>query len=254
MSSEDNENIDLGQEKALEILKEHSKTIINNFEAIDWVFEDSVGSDRIHHDFEDLTKTLSLKLTGLVEDGEEREVSGAIFGVVANFDEDQYRELEEHNKELANRIRDLSAEYGLSIQRRAQRIRQGQLYWNNVKSNLTVRSNRPTFVHELTIDYSDVIRFESGYHGTTILSRHFIEQVADAMDVLGKDVLSFLEENEIKQINEISETLLDELEGYESEEEILSLGEQESRKMNEDYEETEDTSEDNLSSDSEDEK
>jgi len=220
MSSEENEPEKPVEDEHLEMLSEYHREISNNFEDIKWVFEDSFESDRVHNDYNDYFSTMHITLVDVVEEGDERELANSLIHATLNYSPALDDELDSISGDLAGNIRKLSSQFGLPIQRRTQRIQQGHNYWSNVKSDIGVRSDQPNFEHEIIIDYNERISFDSGLHGTSVLARHYLEQVNRAASVLGEDVLSSIDQNEIKRINELSEQLLEDIEEYEPLEDV----------------------------------
>lgn len=215
VSSEDNPVQDSEREEQIDILTDYAREISQNSERIERVFEDTFNSDETHNNYDDYLSTMELVLTGIVDEGDKQDVTSALVNLVINYDSELYDEIAESDDGLADLIKKIASEYGLSIQRRIQRINQGHDYWNNVKSELSVRSNYPKFNHELVIDYTYRMTFDSSFNGTALLAQHFLEQIAEAPDVLGEDTLTFVDRDAIEKIQEVSEEILEQMDEFE---------------------------------------
>lgn len=217
MSADENESQSEVREEDLDILANYSRTIDEEFEQIDYIIEDTFGSDRLHNNYDDYINTMKMHLFDIVDEADELAVTTALINTITQFDRNLYRNLKEKDEDLADNVKRLSNKYGLDVQRRIRRVQQGHNYWSNVKSDIRVRSSKPSFHHELIIDNQERLHFDSSASATAILSRHYLEQLVNAPDVLGEDVLSFIQIDEIERINELSDELLDKLEEYEPE-------------------------------------
>lgn len=215
-TSENGDDSDIRREQ-IDLVLHHSREITQNDGEIEDVFEDTFQSDRLHNNFTDYFGTLPAVFRGELNRETRNELAEAILNVVVNYSDENYDEISESNEDLAEFLGGLASDHQLAIERRRRRVEQGHEYWSNIKSDLKIRSNKPAFTHELIIDYDHRIEFDSGLNATTILAGHFLDQVADSPDALGEDILSFIDEERIEQIHQISGDLLEQLEDYNGE-------------------------------------
>lgn len=217
MSEEDSpSSTNVGRE-SVDVLLDNSSDIRGAFESIEWVFEDTLNSERIENSWNDYRGTMQTKLYDEIEGENIDEISAALLNVIANWNLQLFKHIKEKDEDLAEKLKNLSAKYGLPVQRRAQRINQGRNYWSNIKSEIGVRSDSPKFTHEITLDHERTVEFQSGLDSTLVLAYHFLQQVDDAPNTIGEDLLSFIDKNQLEEIIEISQSLLEDVEEYESE-------------------------------------
>jgi hypothetical protein len=190
---------------------------LNNTDDIEFIFEDTINSDRKSNAWDDFVGTFETLLYDEIEDKSGfKNLLSAILGIVLNWNPEKHEKIKDENEELADFAKTLATKFGLPTQRRANRINQGRKYWSNVKSDATIRSNNPVHTHELIIDHDSVFNFDSGINSTIILSKHFLQQVVEYPDIIGEDVLSYIHKPEVEEINELSEELLEKMDDYES--------------------------------------
>jgi len=218
-----------------DIITENSKHLTKSFGKF---FE----SDYEFNDLSKLWENIRITLEPEFEDIDDlADVVNALVNTVQNLDSETVVLLREKDasEELVKLLKELNFDYGYRLDRQFNRLRKGRNWWSNIKTNAGFRSQRPTFEHELTIDYSETVVFNSSPNTTLILINHFAKQLESAPELVGEDVLLEMNKGAIQDVIDRLEKLEQDINDYE--EEIDQIGEMDSE---EDSEESSDTSED----------
>lgn len=203
-----------------ENLLEYEDTIITNSNHLKSSFGKFFESEFEFNDISKLWDNVGITLEPEFDDADDLgDVVTALINIVGNLDADAVTLLREKgaNEELVDLLKELNFEYGYKLDRQFNRLKKGRNWWSNIKTNAGFRSQRPTFEHELTIDYSETVVFNSSPNTTLVLMNHFAQQLESAPELVGEDVLLEINKGLIEDVKDRLESLEEDIEDYEDE-------------------------------------
>jgi hypothetical protein len=220
---------DSGEERERQIatLIEYEDILVENSEDLMNAFGSFFESNYDFNDLGKLWSNVNIVIKAEFDDLDEfADVANALINLVTNLDSETISELREEgaNEDLVSLFKDLKIEYGHKLDREFNRLQKGRDWWSNIKTNAGFRSQRPTFEHELTIDYTETVVFNSSIDSTFILIDHFVRQLESVPKLVGEDVLLEMDKEQINDVIGRLESLKDDIEDYE--EEIESITEE----------------------------
>lgn len=215
------------RDKQIATLIEHEDILIENSEDILKSFESFFEAGYEFNDIGKLWTNVNVVIQPEFDDDDElADTANALVNLVENLDAEAISSLreEEADEDLVSLLKDMKLDFGYQLNRQLNRLRKGRDWWSNIKTNAGFRSQRPTFEHELTIDYSETVVFNSDINSTLILVDHFVRQLESLPKLVGDDALLEMDKNQIDTIIDRLDDLKDEIEDYE--EEIESIAEE----------------------------
>jgi hypothetical protein len=175
--------------------------------------------DTYNSNIESFGQRMDVLLSEFVDDSEEREeLVNAIFSLIMNYGYDNKSLTNEH-EQVAKFLREFNMSYGSDINRQMNKLNQGERYWSNIRTESGFRNNNPKFSHQIVIDKSEMVEFDSSVSATTTLVSHFVNQLYSAPSEFSEDVLLEFNVEAMESIRDRIEELIDDIE--EHEEEIL---------------------------------
>lgn len=209
MSEETENEVRPGLEDEIETVIEYGHFFTGNEDAIRTAFEKTVGSDKNFNNLDKLYEHLGTALFNEFGD-DAKDAINEFINLIPNVAPYEIRVIEERSGEdLANLIRDIKLEYGLDMNKRASRMHEGRRSLNNITSDAAFRAGNPIFYHEMMIDYEDEVQFNADLSSTITLAIHFVQQVAEAPNQLGEDVLDYVSTEDLDRLEENVEELLE---------------------------------------------
>ncbi|MCT9095293.1 hypothetical protein [Haloarchaeobius sp. HME9146] len=206
-------------------LAENSQIIIDQKEEISAAFEGGVSSDTEYNSLEPIAEQLLLALSVHqdVEPGSEElvDLMNTLITAVMNLTQnheliDNLRE-EGVSQDLICFLSRLSNEHGRNLQKRLYQERRGPNWWNNIKTNIGLRSGRVYLEHEISINYENTITFQSGLNNSLLLTEHMLTQILNARNAIGEDVLRDIDLDRVQMIREDLDELESQVEEYREE-------------------------------------
>lgn len=231
MADESSGYLDGELEESIEIFIQYQNEIVASRNGIENAFRSVLKSEKITTDFEKLADYLAIAVSNnLDEESDANKVSNSIINSVPNYNQDTKEEYVDlgANDDALSLLSDLHSEFGYDIQQIFNRQNKGVDWWSNIFTDVGIRSNSPVFKHELRIDYNEVVKFSSDMESALTLTQHIFQKVANSPELLGEDALAYVNEDRVKDLNEATEKLLDELVEYDDtiQREDLELPEQ----------------------------
>lgn len=191
-------------------LARNDKSVTELETPIDDTLSEFVSSNKKFGGFEELFSSLEFILRGEVTEGDEQELSEALVNIVANADNRTIDALrEEADDSVARFIQRIKTRHGLDLQRKINRLRQGKNYWTNIKTEAVYRTGRPTFHHEITIDYQETVRISSSPNANLDLATHLLEQTSSLPETLGEDAFETVERAQVEEVREKANELIE---------------------------------------------
>jgi hypothetical protein len=206
----DDSSIDEEQLEYINLVAGYSREISNNKEELELAFESTVGSDNNINGLDELFSTLATVLSDEVTGEQLHDVVEGIVNIGANLNPDIVAELKDREESLVPFFKRIHSKHNLHVAQAHNRRAQGENWWNNISTSIRVVEDEPLFEHKITVDYRESHRIDSKYSSTAILSRHLLEQLLDAQDVIGYDVVNFADRETIKEIRDASQEILEE--------------------------------------------
>jgi prefoldin subunit 5 len=215
------------RDKQISTLVEHEDILIENSEDLLKAFESFFETEYDFNDIGKLWTNVNLVIKPEFDDIDElADTANAFINIISNLDAEIVELLREEggSEEIISLLRDLKLDHGYQLDRQFNKLQKGRNWWSNIKTNAGFRSQRPTFEHELTIDYTETVIFNSNIHSTFILIDHFTRQLQSVPKLVGDDALLEMNKDQIDTIIDRLEDLKSDIEDYE--EEIESIGEE----------------------------
>lgn len=187
--------------------------IIENEELIRKTF-DLLKSNEELPNLDEIANNIQTSLE--LDDEETEEIGNSLLTAITNLDKRFIEELYEQDadKELVELLKELKIEYHLPLTRMSHRMSTGRKFWNNLKTEIGVRSGNVTFHNEITVDYDETLEFDSSMQSTLMLTNHFLAQLRKAPNILGEDSLERLRLENLEAVKEQLEELIEDVEEY----------------------------------------
>lgn len=201
----------------LDEILEYSEEIVEKEQELRTAFDSILSSNITVEGFDELFEQISIALYGSVDDEDIEYVSTLFINLVAQVSIGRLKGLSEEGSEgtkLADLIRDFGIEYRLELSNMMNKRQRGEHGWTNIKSEKGFRSSSPVFHTEFIRSYTDRCRVSSSTNGMINLADHAVVQVLDSTDELGRDILDYLDEGAIEDLEEHVKKLAEEFEEY----------------------------------------
>lgn len=223
--SKDEDTYDVWKEEIAAIV-EYQNILTENSEELHRALESFFESDFEFNDIGKLWTNVNLVIKPEFDDiNELADAANALINLITNLDAELIALLRDEgaNENVISLLRDLNLNHGYQLDRQFNKMQKGRNWWSNIKTNAGFRSQNPTFEHELTIDYTDTVVFNSNIHSTFSLIDHFTRQLHSVPKLVGDDALLEMNKDQIDTIIDRLEEIKGDIEDYE--EEIESVGE-----------------------------
>jgi len=215
--SEEGSELSPFEEEKLEILKEYATEILNRTEEIERVFDQTIDTDLRFNELDTTLKAISGVFHESVDPSDQMELSEAILNVVANFSPNIADKLIEAGGEcqrLSDFFHKLEASYSVILSRRINRYYKGNDWWSNISTDMGYRNRSPILRHEITKDYDEQTVITSDPQNSLVFALHIIRHVNSARDNLGEDILDYISEETVNEIEEVGSELSEAIENY----------------------------------------
>lgn len=206
------------RDNQVNILVENQEKIIGNSDELRNAFSSFYANGNELKNLDSLWEKIDIVLRPEFEDIDElADAVNAVINNIANLDAETVTVLREQDAEtdLVDFITEMRLKYGTQLTRQFNRLQKGRNWWSNIKTNAGFRSQRPTFEHELIIDHTEEVIFNSNIDSTLVLVTHFVQQLDSVSEMVGEDILLEMDTEKISNIISILESLQTDIEEYE---------------------------------------
>lgn len=213
------------RDKEITTLVNNQDVLVDNSEDLKQSFESFFSSNLEFNDLGKHWNHMNVVLMPEFDDIDDlADTANSLINIIQHLDAEVIELLNKEgaDEDLIALLKDLKLDYGHELDRQFNRLQKGRNWWSNIKTNTGFRSQRPNFQHELTIDYSETVVFNSDIQTTFILVDHFMKQLQSVPELVGDDALLEMDTDQIDSIIERLEDLKTDIQDYEEEIEEIS--------------------------------
>lgn len=206
-----------------ETLIQYDERIVGEKDNVIDLFDSMLSKDTLPDKIDPIGDRLSWILSSEEQSTEEtNDIINAILNTSINFGVEVRQELQEIevDEELIEIFEYISINHGTELERQANRRTKGADWWSNISTSVVSKNGGAVLSHEFTVDMDKKVTIANNMHGSHLLVRHVLEQTKSARNIIGEDVLENVERDLLEDIQETVDDILEELEEFESEEEV----------------------------------
>lgn len=209
-----------GEVNAVEKISEHEDILLENRDNVYSAFNSVLDETEKEYDkIDEIGDKLVWALNHDLEDEELEDLINSIFDAAYAPRDDFYKDLRDSvdSQDVIDLFIDLKIEHGTEIERLANEMIKGDLWWSSVSTIIEARGRSNTFRHEINLNKNKNIYFNSDIKSSHYLASHLVSQTKAARNSIGKDVLDEVDVGVLEDLIESCKEIIEEVEEYEEE-------------------------------------
>lgn len=191
-------------DRAIDTLVEYEDQIVENRDLIRVGLEEQIKPSEPRIRSGDVVNGIAMALSSSLDEDDATQVSSALLNCLTNATTDFIAQIKEREPrdELLTFMAEVSMKYQMPASALLSAEVEGPNYWTRVDTDLTIRSPQaqPSLTHHVILNQGRTVDIDTNLDSNLRLARYLLSQHIEALDLLGDDISSRVDQNIIADI------------------------------------------------------